>query len=71
MKFIASAIAVLLGLQSLYADEAVKLKTPELVTGQLWMRSSCVSEKGFGGLWLVSCGGWSGRRIRAGGRQRV
>lgn len=39
MKFIASAIAVLLGLQSLYADEAVKLKTPELVTGQLWMRS--------------------------------
>ena len=39
MKFIVVAIAVLMGMQSLCADEAVKPKTPELVTGRIWMRS--------------------------------
>lgn len=39
MRFIISAIVVLLGLQSLCADEAVTLNTPELITGRIWVRS--------------------------------
>ena len=44
MKFIIGAVAVLLGLQSLRADEPVQLDKPALVTGRIWMRSYAFKE---------------------------
>ncbi len=39
MKFVVATITILLGLQSLRADEPAKTEKPELITGKIWMRS--------------------------------